>query len=171
MFLHSQLPDSKEYTLEFLGVAYEFVDQYLKIAPAFANAWRECLGDLARGFISMYRSVEELDAMKEWTDIARKWYLLVLDRDPDIGRLQCHFAVLSLPDKLQQLFHYTKSLVSIHPYPLAAESISSMVELFLRLGPYLQPVTVFIAAHGYLFKQYPICDLRVPVEGYLSQLR
>ncbi|KAL1975774.1 hypothetical protein VTN31DRAFT_4166 [Thermomyces dupontii] len=38
------------------------------------------------------------------------------DKNPGVGRLQHHLAVLSRPNILQQLFYYSKSLVSVEPF-------------------------------------------------------
>ena len=94
------------------------------------------------------------------------------DRNLDVGRIQHHLAVLARPDMVQQLFHYTKSLVSVRPFPSAGESILFLFDPLLNgLGSYGQPVTAFVAAHGYLFKQYLISNLKASVQEYLSQLK
>jgi len=58
-----------------------------------------------------------------WSGVARYWYNQAADNIPDIGRIQHHLGVLARPNNLQQLFYYTKSLVSVHPFPSAEDSI------------------------------------------------
>lgn len=141
----------------------------LESVPAFENTWIECLGDLAR-----YSMAVNPPERETWARVARYWYLQASDRNPNVGRIQHHLAVLARPDMLQQLFHYTKSLVSVHPFPSARESILFLFDPLLNgSGSYGQPVAVsaFVAAHGYLFKKRPISDLRTPVQVYLSHLK
>ena len=94
---------------------------------AFENTWIECLGDLAR-----YSMAVNSPERETWACVARYWYLQASDRNPNIGRIQHHLAVLARPDMLQQLFHYTKSLVSVHPFPSAGESILFLFDPLLN---------------------------------------
>ena len=152
----------------FLELASETFIALLNKAPDFNDMWLECLGDLARYCIA----VEEPNTEKYniWAEAAKDWYLDVPGA-PSSGRIQCHLALLSGQDKLLQLFHYTKSLVNVRPFATAEHSVDHFLfDPVLKSGPH-DPVTAFIAAHGCLFKQYPVSDLRVPMQQYLSELR
>lgn len=162
-----RLSDSSEHILTFLHLAYTMMTLLLESVPAFENTWIECLGDLAR-----YSMAVNSPERETWACVARYWYLQASDRNPNIGRIQHHLAVLARPDMLQQLFHYTKSLVSVHPFPSAGESILFLFDPLLNgSGSYGQLVTAFVTAHGYLFKQYLISDLEASVQEYLFQLK
>ena len=50
------------------------------------------------------------------------WYNKATDKSPDVGRIQHHLAVLARPNVSQQLFYYTRALVSWVPFPSARES-------------------------------------------------
>jgi len=169
--LRHRLPDSLEHTLTFLYLAYSMMTLLLESVPAFEDTWIECLGDLAR-----YRmAVEESDLRdrETWAGVARYWYHQAADKSPNVGRIQHHLAVLARPDMLQQLFYYTKSLVSLHPFPSAGESIQFLFHPLLNgPKPYNQPVvaSAFVAAHGNLFSQGPLSDLKVLVNEYLLHL-
>ena len=170
--MQHQLPDSLEHLLRFFYLTYSMITLLLENVPVFESIWIECLGDLA-----CYRmAIEDSDLVnhKIWADIARYWYHKVADKNPNLGRIQHHLAVLAWPDMLQQLFHYTKSLVSVCPFPNAGESILLLFDPLLdESGSYGQPVAVsaFVAAHGCLFKKGPISDLRTSVQVYLSHLK
>ncbi|KAL3463993.1 hypothetical protein BJX64DRAFT_276178 [Aspergillus heterothallicus] len=151
--LRRRLPGSSEFMLTFIHLAYSTMTLLLETAPAFEDSWIECLGDIAR-----YRMlVEEADFREQevWVRIARYWYNEAADKNPGVGRIQHHLAVLGRPDIVQQLFYYTKSLVCNRPFDGARESI------FLIFNPNLQGArtarhlpevsTAFVAAHGYLF--------------------
>ncbi|KAL2856260.1 hypothetical protein BJX68DRAFT_205452 [Aspergillus pseudodeflectus] len=151
--LRRRLPSSSEYMLTFIHLAYSMMTLLLETAPAFEESWIECLGDIAR-----YRMlVEEADFREQevWVRIARYWYNEAADKNPDVGRIQHHLAVLGRPDIVQQLFYYTKSLVCNRPFDGTRESI------FLIFNPSLKGsrtahhlpgvITAFVAAHGYLF--------------------
>ncbi|OOF92758.1 hypothetical protein ASPCADRAFT_210022 [Aspergillus carbonarius ITEM 5010] len=150
--LRRWLPESLEHMLSFIYYAYSMITLMLESVPAFEDTWIECLGDLSR-----YRmAVEESDLREResWAGVARSWYNRAADRNPNVGRIQHHLAVLARPDVTQQLFYYTRSLVSVHPFAGTRESIFLLFNPFLR-GPQaihrLPLVSAFVAAHGYLY--------------------
>ncbi|PYH95343.1 hypothetical protein BO71DRAFT_206123 [Aspergillus ellipticus CBS 707.79] len=150
--LRNRLPDSLEHMVTFICFAYSMLTLMLETAPTFEDTWMECLGDLSR-----YRmAIEESDLRERelWAGISRHWYTQVSDRNPHIGRIQHHLAVLARPDVIQQLFYYTKSLISIHPFAGTRESIFLLFNPFLN-GPRpinrLPLVSAFVAAHGCIY--------------------
>ena len=170
--MQHQLPDSLEHLLRFFYLTYSMITLLLENVPVFESIWIECLGDLA----CYWMAIEDSDLVnhKIWADIARYWYHKVADKNPNLGRIQHHLAVLAWPDMLQQLFHYTKSLVSVCPFPNAGESILLLFDPLLDESElYGQPVAVstFVASHRCLFKKGPISDLQTSVQVYLSHLK
>ncbi|KAL4916829.1 hypothetical protein BDW62DRAFT_211653 [Aspergillus aurantiobrunneus] len=170
--LRHKLPDSLEHMLTFIYMAYSMMTLLLESVPSFEDTWIECLGDLSR-----YRmAVEEADFRERdvWAGIARYWYNKAADKNPDVGRIQHHLAVLARPDIVQQLFYYTKSLVCVHSFAGTRESI------FLLFNPLLKApgtirrlpeiVTAFVAAHGYLFTGELVDPFMGTCDDFLSIL-
>ncbi|KIW27399.1 hypothetical protein, variant 1 [Cladophialophora immunda] len=119
--LRHRLPYSLEHMLSFVYLAYQMMGLLMESVPAFHETWIECLGDLAR-----YRmAIEEADLRdrETWSNVARMWYQKAADRSPDTGRIQHHLAVLARPNIVCQLFHYSKALISVNPFPNARDSI------------------------------------------------
>ncbi|BCS12253.1 hypothetical protein ALUC_50299A [Aspergillus luchuensis] len=150
--LRHRLPESLEHMLAFIYYAYSMLTLMLESVPAYQDTWIECLGDLSR-----YRmAVEESDLREResWAGVARYWYNQAADRNPSVGRIQHHLAVLARPDIIQQLFYYTRSLVSVQPFAGTRESIFLLFNPFLR-GPRalgrLPLVSAFVTAHGHLY--------------------
>ncbi|KAL4887814.1 hypothetical protein BDV59DRAFT_189850 [Aspergillus ambiguus] len=152
--LRHRLPESLDHMLTFIYLAYSMMTLLLETVPGFQDTWIECLGDLSR-----YRMAVEESDLKErevWAGVARYWYNRAADRNPDVGRIQHHLAVLSRPYILQQLFYYTKSLVSVRSFAGTRESILLLFNPILHnpkpsssSHPHL--ITAFVAAHGALF--------------------
>lgn len=152
--LRHRLPGSLEHMLMFIHLAYSTMTLLLQIAPAFEDNWIECLGDISRYRLSLEDSNSPERAV--WVGIARYWYNRAADKNPGVGRIQHHLAVLAWPDIVQQLFYYTKSLVSVRTFAGSKESI------FLLFNPLWKParpvrrltdllVTTFVAAHRHLY--------------------
>ena len=128
--LRHRLPDSLEHMLSFVYLAYSMMALLMESVPSFEETWIECLGDLAR-----YRmAIEEADLRDReiWSGTARMWYDKAADKSPNVGRIQHHLAVLARPNICQQLFYYTKALVSMVPFPNARESIMLLYNPFLE---------------------------------------
>src|SRR5271155_5003971 len=119
--LRHRLPDSLDHMLAFVYLAYSMMALLMESVPSFEETWIECLGDLAR-----YRmAIEEADLRDHevWSGVARMWYNKAADKSPNVGRIQHHLAVLTRPNVIQQLFYYSKALVSLIPFQNARESI------------------------------------------------
>ena len=169
--LRHRLPDSLEHTLTFLYLAYSMMTLLLESVPEFRETWIECLGDLAQ----YWMAVEDVDMRdrEAWAGVARYWYHQAADKNQSVGRIQHHLAVLARPDMLQQLFYYTKSLVSVHPFPSAGESIMLLFHPLLSAPkPFNQPIvaSAFVTAHGYLFTQSS-SPTGLDVTGLVTQTR
>lgn len=174
--LRKKLPLSLDHMLTFIYMAYAIMTLLLESVPQFAETWIECLGDLAR-----YRmAIEEADMRDReiYTGMARYWYTKAADLNPDIGRVQHHLAVLARPNVLQQLFYYSKALISVQPFTNARDSI------LLLFGPLLDPakaatkyskyypkaLTIFVEAHGVLFTRQDVPTFLRLANEFLSQL-
>ena len=112
--MRSRLPDSLEHMITFIHATYSMLTLFVENVPSLEATWLECLGDLARyGMV-----VQEKGPLNReiWCKVSRSWYMQAADKNPGVGRLQHHLAVLSRPNILQQLFYYSKSLVSVEPF-------------------------------------------------------
>ncbi|KAJ5947434.1 hypothetical protein N7466_000449 [Penicillium verhagenii] len=168
--LRQKLPKSLGHMQKFIYNAYPMITLLLETVPKFQETWIECLGDLSR-----YRMAIEESDMRDrevWAGISRYWYNLDADQRPDVGRIQHHLAVLARPDGLQQLFYYTKALVTVRPFHNARYSISLLFNLY-RGQPAIQNTMVpaFIMTHGVLFTQGTNEQFFTFANTYLSLLR
>ena len=77
---------------------------------------------------------EDIKDREHWTAISRDWYTKAAGRQPTIGRLYHHLAILSRPHALQQLFFYAKSLAAPIPFPSARESIMTLFDPILKVS-------------------------------------
>ncbi|KAJ5908104.1 DNA/RNA-binding domain E.t1.c1-type [Penicillium taxi] len=150
--LRQNLPGSFDFMLEFVYIAYRGIALLLDQLSAFKEVWIECLGDLAR-----YRmAIEDQDMgdRKVWAQVSRRWYNEDANLRPGVGRIQHHLAVLSRPDYLQQLFYYTKALVSPQRFDNAQEGVNIVFSLHEKYSFNQHTlVTAFITTHRILFKE------------------
>jgi hypothetical protein len=145
----------------------------MESVPSFEETWIECLGDLAR-----YRmAIEESDLRdcEVWAGVARMWYHKAADKSPNVRRIQHHLAVLARPNIVQQLFYYSKALVSINAFPNAKESVILLFRPFLANGEiasqhYPLVESAFMKAAAIQFTRGPIGMYNQPVEQFLSVL-
>jgi Est1 DNA/RNA binding domain len=118
--------------LSFIYLAYSMMTLLIESVPSFEEIWIEYLEDLAR-----YRmAIKEIDLRDReiWAGIARMWYDKAADKSLNVGRIQHHLAVLARPNIVQQLFYYSKTLISAIPFPNARESVMLLFNPFLANG-------------------------------------
>jgi hypothetical protein len=64
------------------------------------------------------------------------WYNQAADKaankSPNVGRIQHYLVVLARPNIVQQLFYYSKALVSVIPFSNARESVMLLFNPFLN---------------------------------------
>jgi hypothetical protein len=157
--LRWHLPDSIDYMLAFIYLAYQMMALLYETVPAFENTWIECLGDLGR-----YRmAIEDKDVRdrETWAGVARSWYNKAADKNPTVGRLYNHLAILARPNALQQMYYFSRSLTCVKPFWKARETILTLLDPILgRAGAI--PVSAppidanFIKSHGLQFEEYPV---------------
>lgn len=124
--LRLNLPESMDYMVNYIMIAYQMLALLLEAVPAFELVWMECLGDLAR-----YRlAIESRDMWDRevWAGVAHYWYLKACQKLPDVGRLYHHLGMLVRPRSLQQVYYYTKSLTCVQPFQNAKESIKTILD-------------------------------------------
>ena len=171
--LRHRLPDSLEFMLTFVYLAYSMTALLMESVPSFLETWIECLGDLAR-----YRmAIEEADLRDReiWSSVARMWYNKAADKSPNVGRIQHHLAVLARPNIVQQLFYYSKALVSVTPFFNARESIMLLFAPFLdnseiNSQKYAAAEVAFVKANGLFFTGRMHSDYHVLMDEFMSGL-
>ncbi|KAL1796719.1 hypothetical protein ACET3X_005259 [Alternaria dauci] len=157
--LRRRLPDSIDYMLAFIYLAYQMMALLYETVPAFEDTWIECLGDLGR--YRMAIEDEDVRDRETWAGVARSWYTKAADKNPTVGRLYHHLAILARPNALQQMYYYSRSLTCVKPFQSARESILTLLDPILgRAGATsthaLAIDTSFIRAHGLQFNEYSV---------------
>ncbi|KAK5135525.1 hypothetical protein LTR08_005160 [Meristemomyces frigidus] len=120
--LRHRRPDSQDYMLSFIYLAYQMMALLYETVPAFLDTWIECLGDLAR-----YRMAieEEKEPHAQWGGVAATWYTKAADRHPQVGRLYHHLGILERPS-LRKFACYSKSLTCVVSFPNARDSMATL---------------------------------------------
>lgn len=171
--LRQRLPASLDYMLAFIYLAYQMMALLYETVPAFEDTWIECLGDLGR--YRMAIEDEDIRDRETWASVARSWYSKAADKNPTVGRLYHHLAILARPNALQQMYYYSRSLTSVETFPSARESIMTL------LGPVLKtdqtayaissPIDAsFITAHAHIFTRNIIEKFQVTRAEFLDHL-
>ena len=171
--LRYRLPGSLDHMLAFIYLAYSMMALLYETVPAFEDTWIECLGDLGR-----YRMAIEDDNLRDrevWTGVARFWYSKAADKNPNVGRLYHHLAILARPNALQQLYYYARSLTCVQPFLSARESIMTLFDPILKgkEPAYYRPLPMernFIRTHALLFTGDQPDALEETTDRYLSAL-
>ncbi|KAE8867502.1 hypothetical protein PTNB29_01413 [Pyrenophora teres f. teres] len=122
--------------------------------PAFEDTWIECLRDLRR--FRMAIEDEDVRDRETWAGVARSWYIKAADKNPTIGRLYHHLAILARPHVLLQMYYYSRSLASVKPFKNARESIKALLDPLVQESQHtalddFSNKKVFILAHASQF--------------------
>ncbi|KAF2743025.1 hypothetical protein M011DRAFT_411394 [Sporormia fimetaria CBS 119925] len=171
--LRHRLPGSIDHMLAYIYLAYQMMALLYETVPAFEDTWIECLGDLGR--YRMAIEDEDIRDRETWAGVARSWYSKAADRNPTVGRLYHHLAILARPNALQQLYFYARSLACVRPFSSARESIMTLLDPILgrSKASYSHALPIdnsFILAHGILFEKLTPEDFEDARLAFLSQL-
>jgi len=171
--LRRRLPDSIDYMLAFIYLAYQMMALLYETVPAFEDTWIECLGDLGR--YRMAIEDEDIRDRETWAGVARSWYTKAADKNPTVGRLYHHLAILARPNALQQLYYYSRSLTCIKPFPSARESILTLLDPILGRAQatysHALPIdTNYIKAHALLFEKLSLDGFQQSMTEFTNNL-
>lgn len=171
--LRRRLPDSIDYMLAFIYLAYQMMALLYETVPAFEDTWIECLGDLGR--YRMAIEDEDIRDRETWAGVARSWYTKAADKNPTVGRLYHHLAILARPNALQQLYYYSRSLTCVKPFPSARESILTLLDPILgrAIATYSHALPIdtnYIKAHALLFEKMSLDDFKQAVLEFTNNL-
>ncbi|KAF1847404.1 uncharacterized protein K460DRAFT_57815 [Cucurbitaria berberidis CBS 394.84] len=171
--LRRRLPDSIDYMLAFIYLAYQMMALLYETVPAFEDTWIECLGDLGR--YRMAIEDEDIRDRETWAGVARSWYTKAADKNPTVGRLYHHLAILARPNALQQLYYYSRSLTCVKPFPSARESILTLLDPILgrAIATYSHALPIdtnFIKAHALLFEKLSLEEFEKSMRDFTNNL-
>lgn len=154
--LRHRRPDSQEYMLAFIYLAYQMMALLFETVPIFTDTWIECLGDLAR-----YRMAieEDKEIHATWGSVAGRWYTMASDKHPKVGRLYHHLGILERPS-LRKFYFYARSLTSVMPFLNAKESLATLCSPILNDSQALHNGThsaeaMTICFHARVFSMQP----------------
>lgn len=169
--LRHHLPESLEYMLAFIYLAYQMMALLHETVESFRTTWVECLGDLGR-----YRMAVEDEDIRDrdtWAGVARSWYNKAADTNPNVGRLWHHLAILARPHMAQQLYLYNRSLTSVVPFMNARESIVTIFDPVLQTPEKLglnKTDLWLLRIHALLFKKADLHLVQGLTSEYLDEL-
>ncbi|KAF2844273.1 hypothetical protein T440DRAFT_473524 [Plenodomus tracheiphilus IPT5] len=171
--LRRHLPASIDYMLAFIYAAYQMMALLYETVPAFEDTWIECLGDLGR--YRMANEDEDIRDRETWAGVACFWYKKAADRNPTVGRLYHHLAILARPNALQQLYYYARSFTCVKLFPSAQESILTLLDPILgrEVATYSDALPIdtnFIKGHALLFEKISMSDFQDAKQEFLSNL-
>jgi hypothetical protein len=128
--LRHRRPESQEYMLAFIYLAYQMMSLLLETVPNFTDTWIECLGDIAR-----YRMAieEDREIYTIWGGVAGRWYAMAADRHPVVGRLYHHSGILGRPS-LRKFYLFARALTSLVPFLNAKETLATLCSPVLNDG-------------------------------------
>jgi Est1 DNA/RNA binding domain/Protein kinase domain len=161
----SQLLD---HIISFFHKAYKTISLLYESVPDFRESWMESLGDVTRYPMAM---TTDMRVRKIYIKLTRYWYTKAANLSPNDGRLQHHLGVIARPDRLKQLFYYTKSTISVKPFTYSHKTLLLLFDPARATTMYPQILTLFVDMHGALFtRQTDISTFRTPAEQFLDQL-
>ena len=103
--LRHQLPNSLDYMLAFIYLAYQVMALRYEAVDSFEETWFKCLGDLGR-YRTAIEDEEDLRDREVWTGVARFWYTKAVDKNPGSSSVYREYACSSLDspsDRLEQI--------------------------------------------------------------------
>lgn len=170
--MRNERPSPMSHLLDFARTAYRCLTVALDYAPQLRVIWFQCLGDLSRYNMAMLAEAGDMAPRLLHDGIADYWYKKAADLNPETGRIQHHFGVLSRPDVLKQLFHYLKALISVQPFIETRETIKSLFtgQTATHYPADRQALIVFVEAHGLLFRRQDDFLFVQHANKFLSQL-
>ncbi|KAF2806404.1 uncharacterized protein BDZ99DRAFT_394489, partial [Mytilinidion resinicola] len=164
--LRRRLPESLDYMLTFIYLAYQMMSLLYETVPTFKEIWIEFLGDLAR-----YRmAIEDEDIHhKIWNRVAALWYCQAADLNPCSGRLYHHLAILARKYPLQQIHYFSRSLTSVTRFAAARKSTMTMFTGSVSECSTAVYAT-FITAHKILFEKGVAATSRECSRTFIKEL-
>ena len=127
--LRNRLPDSLDHMIAFIYIAYSMMALLYETVPSFQDTWVECLGDLGRYRMAIDEDVKDRET---WAAVSRLWYTKAANKNPHIGRLSHHLAILARPYSVLQLSLYLRALTCITPFENTRGSAGTLFQPVLE---------------------------------------
>ncbi|KZS89877.1 hypothetical protein SISNIDRAFT_444548 [Sistotremastrum niveocremeum HHB9708] len=119
----------------------------------------------------------EVDSDKEiWRGTARRWYSAGLQETPGYGKLHHHLGLLSRESEaetLRAVYHFTKSMTTLRPFPTSRESILPLFSIEAQLkrsSPDATTTELFVLLQGMLFTNIQMDDFPPTLSRFLESL-
>ncbi|KNG49745.1 hypothetical protein TW65_03488 [Stemphylium lycopersici] len=153
--LRRRIPESIDHMIAFIHLAYQMIASLYETVPAFEDTWIECLGDLGRYRMAI---ADKISDRETWAGVARSWYVKAADKNPTVGRLYHHLAILARPHVLLQMYYYSRSFASVKPFQTARELIKMLLDSIAVRAQHspLDNEELFILAHTTQFNHNSI---------------
>jgi hypothetical protein len=118
---------------------------------------------------------EDIRDRETWASVARSWYSKAADKNPSVGRLYHHLAILARPNALQQMYYYSRSLTSVETFPSARESIMTLLGPVLKSDQAAYTISspidaTFITLHAHIFTKNIPEDFQTTQAEFFNQL-
>ncbi|RDX48390.1 hypothetical protein OH76DRAFT_671253 [Lentinus brumalis] len=122
----------------------------------------------------------ELDSDKErWRQVAKDWFARGLAITPNSGKLQHHLGLLcrdkdGADEDLRGVYHFVKSMIALHPFTTARESILGMWSQQAqarRQVPEARLTDLFVCLHGMLFTNIQLDDFKPVLARFQEKLQ
>ncbi|PPR08027.1 hypothetical protein CVT24_010868 [Panaeolus cyanescens] len=113
---------------------------------------------------------------ERWRNIARDWYGTGLTDQPGTGKLHHHLGLLSREaegEELRAVYHFVKSMTTLHPFPTSRESILPIWAPALqakRSLPDARASDLFVRLHGMLFTNIQLDDFQPTLSRFIERL-
>ncbi|KAF9036720.1 hypothetical protein BJ165DRAFT_602423 [Panaeolus papilionaceus] len=113
---------------------------------------------------------------ERWRNIARDWYGTGLTDQPGTGKLHHHLGLLSREaegEELRAVYHFVKSMTTLHPFPTSRESILPIWAPPLqakRALPDARASDLFVRLHGMLFTNIQLDDFQPTLSRFIERL-
>ncbi|KAG6333998.1 hypothetical protein ID866_5081 [Astraeus odoratus] len=126
--------------------------------------------------IAAARSMEVEPEKERWRGIAKEWYSQGLSETPGTGKLHHHLGLLSREveaDELRAVYHFVKSMTTLHPFSTSRESILPIWSATLqsrRSQPDASASELFVLLHGMLFTNIQLDDFSPTLARFLERL-
>ncbi|KAL0572625.1 hypothetical protein V5O48_009328 [Marasmius crinis-equi] len=126
--------------------------------------------------VAAARAIELPPEVEQWRSLARDWYGKGLTEQPGTGRLHQHLGMLSREvrgEELRAVYHFVKSMTTLHPFSLSRESILSIwtpEAQARRRQPETRLPDLFVFLHGMLFTNIQLDDFRPSLFRFIERL-
>ncbi|KAI0718812.1 hypothetical protein C8T65DRAFT_762042 [Cerioporus squamosus] len=122
----------------------------------------------------------ELNSDKErWRQVAKDWFARGLAITPNSGKLQHHLGLLcrdkdSTDEDLRGVYHFVKSMIALHPFSTARESILGMWSPTAQARRQIleaRLTDLFVCLHGMLFTNIQLDDFKRVLARFQEKLQ